>query len=125
MTSTVSGAGVLLSQPARRLGGFLIDLGLFVVTLGLGWIVWSVFEARASRTPGMRLTGQTMIDVRSGHRVNAGRVAMRQLVGVPVAVLLGLLTCGVGWAFSAWLILSPSRQALWDRVARTTVAVAP
>lgn len=113
---------VLLAQPSRRLVGFLLDLLLFIVTLGIGWIVWSVFEARRSRTPGMRLMGESVVGVRSGEPVGGGRMAVRQLVGIPLALLLGLVTCGVGWLFSAWLVVSPSRQALWDRVARTTVA---
>ena len=39
----MSSAEVLLAQPSRRLAGFLLDLLLFVLTLGIGWIVWSVF----------------------------------------------------------------------------------
>ena len=117
----MSSAEVLLAQPSRRLAGFLLDLLLFVVTLGIGWIVWSVFEARQSRTPGMRLTRELVVDVRSGRVVSGGRMAVRQLLGIPLALLLGAVTCGVGCLFAGWLIVSPSRQGLWDRVARTTV----
>jgi uncharacterized RDD family membrane protein YckC len=48
-------------------------------------------------------------------------MARRQLLGIPFALLLGAVTCGIGWLFSGWLVLSPSRQALWDRIAGTTV----
>lgn len=115
-------AEALLSQPSRRLAGFVADLGLFLVTLAIGWMVWSVFEARAARTPGMRLTGQRIVDVHTGESVSAGRIAVRQLIGIPIALLMGFLTCGVGWLFAAWLVLSASRQSLWDRVAGTTVS---
>lgn len=118
----MSSAEVLLAQPSRRLAGFVVDLLLFLLTLGIGWIVWSVFEARSSRTPGMRLLGERVVDVRSGETVGGGRMAVRQLLGIALALLLGALTCGVGWLFAAWLVVSPSRQALWDQVARTTVA---
>ena len=114
-------AAPLLAQPVRRLAGFVVDVGLFVVTLAVGWIVWSVFEARVSRTPGMRITGQRIVDVRTGEVVDGRRMARRQLLGIPLALLLGAVTCGVRWLFSGWLVVSPSRQALWDRVAGTTV----
>ena len=121
----MSSPEVLLAQPSRRLAGFLLDMLLFVVTLGIGWIVWSVVEARRSRTPGMRLTRTQIVDVCSGTAVTGGRMALRQLVGIPLALLLGAVTCGLGWLFAGWLVVSPSRQGLWDRVARTTVREIP
>ena len=33
-------AGVHLSSPARRFGGYLLEGLLAVVTLGIGWLVW-------------------------------------------------------------------------------------
>jgi hypothetical protein len=110
-----------LEEPARRLLTFLLDLGLFVVTLGVGWIAWSVAEGRRSRTPAMRLLGQQVVGVRTGRPATGGRMAVRQLLGGGLTLLLGFLTCGVGLLFGAWLILSPRRMTLWDRVARTTV----
>ena len=73
---------------------------LFVLTLGIGWIVWSVFEARQSRTPGMRLTREQIVHVRTGAVVSGARIAVRQLIGIPLALLLGAVTCGVGWLFA-------------------------
>ena len=57
--------------------------------------------------------------------VSGARIAVRQLIGIPLALLLGAVTCGVGWLFAGWLVVSPSRQGLWDRIARTTVREVP
>lgn len=111
-----------LVEPGSRLLTALLELVLFVVTLGVGWLVWSVLEWRHARTPAKRLRHQQVVLVRGGAPAGFGRMCSRQLGGGAVTFLLGLSTCGIGWLFAAWLVFSPSRQALWDRIAGTTVA---
>ena len=85
-------------------------------------------EARGYEAAKKVLTSMTreqVVDVRSGRVVSGGRMAVRQLLGIPLALLLGAVTCGVGWLFAGWLVVSPSRQGLWDRIARTTVREVP
>lgn len=43
---------VVPAQPIQRLRCFVVDLGSFLVMLGIGWIDWPAVEARAARTPG-------------------------------------------------------------------------
>ena len=49
----VSGApiGVRLSSPGKRLGAYLVEGVLMVVTLGLGWLIWSLIVWAKGTTP--------------------------------------------------------------------------
>jgi len=53
-----------LAGPGRRFVGFLLEIALCVLTLGLGWLVWSVAEWRHGRTPAKRLLRLQVADAR-------------------------------------------------------------
>lgn len=46
--------GVVLASPARRLGGFLLEGVLAVVTLGVGYLVWWAMVLDKGRRPASR-----------------------------------------------------------------------
>ncbi len=98
---------------------------LFVVTLGLGWIVWAIVLGRTVRTSAKQILHTWVIDARTGAPATGRQMLARELVGILATLALGFLTCGVGLLFAAWLVFSPSRQTMWDRIAGTTVAKAP
>ena len=39
------------ASPGRRLGGYLLEYVLAIVTLGIGWIVWFIVVAPRGQTP--------------------------------------------------------------------------
>ena len=45
----------VLATPQHRLGGYLVDQLLSVITLYVGWFIWSLFLWREGQTPGKRL----------------------------------------------------------------------
>jgi uncharacterized RDD family membrane protein YckC len=115
-----------LAGPGRRLAGFLLELVLFVVTLGVGWLIWSVLSWRSGRTPAKQLLRLRVVDGISGEQASWRRMALRQAVyALGIAGLFGAATMGLGWGICAVFVLSPTRQALWDRLAFTTVVVDP
>jgi uncharacterized RDD family membrane protein YckC len=117
---------VILADPGRRLAGFALDLGLFVVTLGVGWLAWSVAEWRHGRTPAKRLLRMRVVDAVSGEPVGLRVMALRQAVyALGIVGLFGAVSFGLGWAIAAAFVLSPTRQAMWDRLAFTTVRREP
>jgi hypothetical protein len=114
---------ITLAGPGRRAAGFVLDVLLFAVTLGAGWLAWSIWLWSSGRTPAKQILGMRVVDGISGEPVGWRRMALRQVVyAIGIAGLFGAATVGVGWAISAVFVLSPTRQALWDRLAFTTVA---
>lgn len=111
-----------LASPGRRLAGFALEVALFAVTLGVGWLAWSGYEWRHGRTPAKRLLGLRVVDAVSGEPAGPRVMALRQAVYcIGVVGLFGAVTLGLGWAIAAAFVLSPTRQAMWDRLAFTTV----
>jgi hypothetical protein len=106
----------------RRFAGFGLELALFVVTLGVGWLGWSAYEWRFGRTPAKRLLRMTVVRPSNGQPADWTTMALREVVyGIGIVGLFGAVTLGLGWAIGAAFVLSPSKQAMWDRLAFTTV----
>jgi hypothetical protein len=111
----------------RRIGALALTVVLLVVTLVVGWLVWSVLEWRHGRTPSYRLLGLRVVRRSDGSPIGLGRSFLRSGVCCPVlvvpTVLLGGLI-GICFAFGASPpdgLLRQSRAAPWDRLTRTEV----
>lgn len=117
---------VPLAGLGRRFAGFGLELVLCVATLGVGWLGWSAYEWRFGRTPAKRLLGMTVVRPSTGEPVGWKAMALREVVyGIGIVGLFGAVTLGLGWAIGAAFVLSPSQQAMWDRLAFTTVVHRP
>lgn len=122
MTTTDAAGRWPLADPGRRLVGFMLDLLLFALTFGVGWLAWSGYEWRHGRTPAKRLLRMRVVDAVSGEPAGSGVMALRQGVyAIGIVGLFGAVTLGLGWAVAAAFVFSPTRQAMWDRLAFTTV----
>src|SRR5262249_58630309 len=64
--------GVAISSPGKRLGAHLLDGVLMVVTLFLGWAVWSLIVYAKGQTPGKQLLGMKVVRLRTGGRAGWG-----------------------------------------------------
>lgn len=107
----------------RRLGGYLLETVLGVLTLGIGWLIWFVIVAPRGQTPAKQLLG--MYILRSdGTRAGGWYVWLRELI--VKGLLFGLLaavTFYLVWIIGAlWCLWDRDRQCLWDKVASTIVA---
>lgn len=95
---------------------------LVVVTLGVGWLAWWVALLPSGRTPAKQVLKLRVVDAWSGAPVGWGRMLWRE-VGCKALIvgLFGAVTLGLGWALASVLVLTATRQALWDRIAGTGV----
>lgn len=109
----------------RRAAAWALDLGLGVVTLGVGWAIWSYRLTARSTTPGMSLLGLMMFASDTRTPATRSRMLLRGLVYLPLAAVIGLVTVGLGWIYVVVGLLGANRRTLYDEWARVVVLVPP
>jgi uncharacterized RDD family membrane protein YckC len=115
---------IVLSSAWRRLGAFLLDVVLAVVTVGIGWVIWSLIIWSRGQSPGKQLLKMRVI--RTGNLTSArwGRMAFRELSKFVIRFVAGLLFV-LGFVVDLWLLWDGERQELWDKTAGTLVVDDP
>ncbi|MDE2932267.1 MAG: RDD family protein [Chloroflexota bacterium] len=53
--------GPQLASQGRRLAGAVLDVGIFLLTLGIGWVIWYLIAVRRGQSPAKRLLGMRVI----------------------------------------------------------------
>lgn len=115
-------AGVTLTGPGRRFAGFLLDLLLAIVTLVIGWFVWSLFTFREGQTPAKRLLHMRVVNTQTNQAAGFGRMALREWVGKTLVQSVSGATFGILYF---WLLWDDNNQELWDKLASTIVVDDP
>ena len=114
------------ASPGRRLGGYLLEYVLAIVTLGIGWIVWFIVVAPRGQTLAKQMLGMYIMR-EDGSRAGGGYTWLREFVvkGLLFGVIAAL-TVYIAWVVSAaWCLWDSERQCLWDKVTTTYVAHSP
>jgi uncharacterized RDD family membrane protein YckC len=117
--------GIATATPARRLGGYLLDGVLLVVTLFIGWLIWFIIVAPRGQTPGKALVS-TYVMREDG--TIAGGWSMWGREFLVKTVLFGFINFFVGLAStvaSLWCLWDTDRQCLWDKIMGSYVAYSP
>ena len=131
---TASEADPTLASQGRRLAGAVLDVVLFALTLGIGWVVWYLFAARNGQSPAKRLLGTRVIR-EDGSVATLGWMLIRDLAvrviafGAVDRLLVAALGEGTGGALTSllfivaalWCVWDARHQCLWDKVVRTRV----
>lgn len=97
-----------LATRARVAISVVLGLALFIVTLGVGYIAWSLFEWGQGRTPAQRILRLRCWSPQPSRVADRDDMAVRQIIGF-------LLCGGLLWGFFVWLASSTLRSAgdLW------------
>jgi hypothetical protein len=111
--------GIQLSTAGRRLGGYALDLALAIVTLFIGYLVWTLIVWGRGQTPGKQLLGMRVVDMNRSVRASWGKMFVRDflLKGLVFSLILGW----IGIILDFWLLWDQNRQELWDKIAGTIV----
>jgi len=64
----------------HRLGGYFLDLALAILTLGVGWIIWSLFAWRNGQTPAKQILKMRVVAEESRENATWKHMAIRQLL---------------------------------------------
>ena len=115
-------AGIPLTNPWARLGAALLDVLLIIVTLFIGWLVWTLIVWSKGQTPGKQICGQRVVMKQTGRAAGWGEMALRDFVIRGLAIgILGQLTCGIVSLVATLMIFSAYHETLWDKWAGTLV----
>ena len=113
------GGGVTPCENGVRLGAYLVDILLMIVTCGIGWIIWDIVLWNQATSPAKKMFGLQVVDIRTGAPATMQQMLMRELLG---KIILHTFTGGILGLISGILILvQPSRQGVWDYISSTTV----
>ncbi len=119
----LSPAGDRVSSIGKRLGQYLLEGLLMVVTLFIGWIIWSLIIWSKGQTPAMQCLGMRCVNQDTGATASWGTMFLREFVGKGLIFgLISALTFGiVSFVLLFMLCWDRNRQELWDKVASTLV----
>jgi uncharacterized RDD family membrane protein YckC len=115
---------VRLTSAWGRLGGNLLEGLLAVVTLFVGWIIWSAIVWGRGQTPAKQLLGKRVLLRDSLTPAGRGRMCVREVLCKGLIGFLSNLTF-VGFVVYFWLLWDSDRQELWDKMVGTVVVNDP
>ena len=117
-----SAVPLYLATPARRLGQYALDVLLAIVTLFIGWLIWSLIIWGRSQTPGMQILHIRTIRKDTLEDASYGTMALREVVGRWLIVgLIASIFFPAALVLDCMLLWDKDRQQLWDKIAGTTV----
>jgi hypothetical protein len=115
------------ASTAARLEALGLTFVLFVCTLGVGWLIWSVVEWRKGRTASFRLRGLRVVRQSDGRPIGLCRSIVRNAICCTVLLVPTIIVCAVvALAFVMGAsppdgLMRQARRAPWDVLTGTTV----
>ena len=111
-----------LATPQARLGAYLVDIGLLLVTFVVGWLIWSFFTWQTGQTPAKRLMRQVVIDARTGKQFTWVQMLLREFVLKGVAGgIASSATSGVTFVIDSLFIFREDRKTIHDMIIQSKV----
>ncbi|MHB8452052.1 MAG: RDD family protein, partial [Mycobacteriales bacterium] len=120
-------AGVRVAGPGKRFGSYLLTIPLYVVTLGLGYLVWLLIAWSKGQNPAQQVLHMKVTKLAERRVATWGDMFVRNFVvvgllfGVVGGFLIGLPLI-VGALFG---LGGPLYQTAWDRMMGTIVVDDP
>jgi uncharacterized RDD family membrane protein YckC len=105
--------GVQARSIGRVVAAYTVAVLLFIVTLGIGYIIWSLVAWGHGQTPAQRLFGLRCWRPGAGRPASRGQMALRQASGL---LLNGELLAGVFIT-----LIEPARTSVGDYLVGTVV----
>jgi len=107
-----------LASAGARIGAALLDGLLVVVTLGIGWLIWSIVLWKQSTSPAKKMLHMTILDANTGQPASMKQMVLREVLG---KLVLGAVTGFISLVSAIMLFVTPRRQVVWDYIGTTVV----
>ena len=95
--------GLPFATPLHRFGGAVLESVLAILTLGIGWLIWSVIVWGEGQTPGKKILKIRVRHFETGAVATWGHMAVRELLVPLTVVIASSLTSGI--AAVAWIVV--------------------
>ena len=110
--------GVELASVGRRIGAFFLAIPLWIVTLGIGYVIWGLIVWGSGTTPALQVLGMRCWRPETGQVPGWWWMALREVVGRIVDSILSIITLLVSFIL---MCSRPDRRCLHDLIAGTVV----
>jgi uncharacterized RDD family membrane protein YckC len=114
-------AGLPLSSKGKRFGEYLLEILLIIVTLFIGWFIWWIILLPKAQSPAKQLLKMRVVSIDEPRAATLNEMLLRELVG---KWLLGFIPF-YSFVAAIFVLIDDNNQALWDKVAKTTVVDDP
>ena len=99
-TAANSGINLKLASFQHRLGALFLDAALALVTLGIGWIIWSLVVWGEGQTPAKKILKLRVYAAETRQRATWGHMAIREfLVYLTIGITSMVLDLASLWVF--------------------------
>jgi uncharacterized RDD family membrane protein YckC len=114
--------GTQLASHGRRIGAYFLAIPLWIVTLGIGYIIWGLIAWSKGTTPALQVLGMRCWHPDSREVPGFWRMVLRDVIGRIVDSILSIIT-----ALTSFILFlsTKERRALHDMVAGTVVLYDP
>ena len=111
-----------LASVQARLGSFLLDLGLMVVTLFFGWVIWNLFTWQTGQTPAKRILKQVVVDAKTSEVFTWSRMALREFaVKGAAGNIAGGASNGITFVIDSLFVFRDDRRTVHDLIVGSKV----
>ncbi len=111
-----------LASVQARLGSFLLDVALMVVTLFVGWVIWNLFTWKTGQTPAKRFLKQVVVDAKTGEVFSWSRMALREFAvkGAAGNIASGASN-GITFVIDSLFVFREDRRTVHDLIVGSKV----
>jgi uncharacterized RDD family membrane protein YckC len=110
--------GTELASVGRRIGAYFLAIPLWIVTLGIGYIIWGLIAWGNGQTPALQVLGMRCWRPETNRVAGFWFMALREIPGRIIDGILGFITLITSLVL---MVTGRERKALHDWIAGTVV----